>query len=189
MEQRDVVRHTIQTLEQLGIRYAIVGSLASMAYGEARLTRDMDVLVELTADHVAGLCAAFAGPDWYLSRPAVEHAVRQRTQFNAIHTTSGNKVDFIVAKNDEWGYLQLNRRRQVGLAADLTGFAADPEDVILGKLLYYKQGHSDKHLRDIAGMLAVSREEIDLERLAFWAQKLAVDNILRTLLESLENPP
>jgi hypothetical protein len=189
VEQRDVVRHTVEALEQLGIRYAIVGSLASMAYGEARLTRDMDVLVELSAIHVAALCSSFPAPDWYLSPLAVDEAVRKRTQFNAIHTTSGNKVDFIVAQDDEWGRLQLARRRRVGLAADITGFAADVEDVILGKLLYYQQGYSDKHLRDIAGMLAVSREEIDLNRLTFWAKKLGVDNVLATLLESLENPP
>lgn len=33
--------------------------------------------------------------------------------------------------------------------------------MILAKLEFYREGHSEKHLRDIRGMLAVSGPEID----------------------------
>jgi hypothetical protein len=64
----------------------------------------------------------------------------------------------------------------------LVGFTAHPEGFILGKLIYYQQGGSDKHLRDIAGMLRISRNEIDLERLRVWASKLGVAEHLSIVL-------
>ena len=56
-------------------------------------------------------------------------------------------------------------------------FFARPEDVILYKLLYFREGGSDRHLRDIAGMLAVSGSELDMEYLADWARRLAVSDL------------
>jgi predicted nucleotidyltransferase len=48
MEQADVVRFTLDVLDRLGIEYAIVGSFASIAYGEPRFTRDIDILIAFT---------------------------------------------------------------------------------------------------------------------------------------------
>lgn len=55
-----------------------------------------------------------------------------------------------------------------------TLYAARPEDLILSKLLYYQEGGSEKHLRDIAGMLAASPEKIDREYVRRWATELGV---------------
>ena len=52
-----------------------------------------------------------------------------------------------------------------------------PEDLILKKLWFYNMGQSDKHLRDIASMLKVSRERIDRAYIAEWAPKLSVKDI------------
>jgi len=103
-------------------------------------------------------------------------------QFNVRHTTSGNKIDFILVKNDEWGRLQFERRRRVGIVGEAIGFAAHPEDVILGKLLYCQEGGSDKHLRDIAGILAISHHLIDQQRLGEWAKKLGVADIWQAVV-------
>ena len=42
---------------------------------------------------------------------------------------------------------------------------APVEYVILRKLEYYREGGSEKHLRDIAGMMEISSGEIDLKLL------------------------
>jgi hypothetical protein len=42
---------------------------------------------------------------------------------------------------------------------------APPEYVIVRKLEYYREGGSEKHLRDIAGMVELSSEEIDFKQL------------------------
>jgi hypothetical protein len=178
MEQADVVRHTLEALDRLAIEYVVVGSFASIMYGEPRYTHDIDIVVRLSENQAVELCRQFPGPDWYVSVPAANQAVRQKHQFNVIHTLSGNKIDFMLAREDAWGREQFARKQETPVLEDRLGFTAHPEDVILGKLLYYREGGSDKHLRDIAGMLQISHELIDRERLRAWATKLKVEDVL-----------
>jgi hypothetical protein len=140
VEQPEVVRHTLGVLERLAVPYAIVGSFASIAYGEPRYTRDIDILIDMPDDRVADLCHEFPAPEWYVNEQAARSAVRDRRQFNVIHIGSGNKIDFIVSRRDPWCRLQFERRQTVGVLDNLAGFAVHPEDVILGKLLYFQDG-------------------------------------------------
>ena len=71
MEQADVVRHVLGVLQSQDLKYAIVGSFASIAYGEPRFTHDIDILIELSEDQVPNLCQAFPGAEWYVSRAAL----------------------------------------------------------------------------------------------------------------------
>ena len=52
---------------------------------------------------------------------------------------------------------------------------APPEYVIVRKLEYFREGGSEKHLRDIRSMLAVSREQIDDAELKKWIQRLDLE--------------
>jgi len=45
MTQAELLRHLADVFEALGTDYMISGSHASIYYGEARLTRDVDVIV------------------------------------------------------------------------------------------------------------------------------------------------
>jgi len=45
--------------ESLGVPYRIVGSMASMAYGEVRFTNDIDILVDLNEKHVYQIINTF----------------------------------------------------------------------------------------------------------------------------------
>src|SRR5579859_485017 len=128
----------------------LVGSMASGVYGEARLTLDIDIVVDLTVADAETLCRAFPEPEYYVNLPAAREAASRGGQFNVIHPTSGNKIDFMIARRDAWGRIQLARRRQERVLEDRIGYVASPEDVILGKLLYYQDGRHEKHLRDIA---------------------------------------
>ncbi len=42
---------------------------------------------------------------------------------------------------------------------------APPEYVVLRKLEYYREGKSEKHLRDILSILEISSDQLDLEKL------------------------
>lgn len=189
MSQRDLLARLVEVLQALGVRFMLVGSYGSTAWGEARFTQDIDVVVDLTQDDVLPLVRAFPAPEFYISPDAVQDAVRRRGQFNVIHATSGNKVDFIVVRGDVWGHTQLARRRDVDLGGGLLVPVAAPEDVILGKLEYYREGGSEKHLRDIAGILRVSARAIDHEYLARWAQQLGLGEVWQAVLSKLPKPP
>ena len=70
MEQIDLLRLLIQAMERLGIPYMVVGSLASAAYGEPRMTQDIDVVLDLNESQVRPLCEAFPSEDYYVSEQA-----------------------------------------------------------------------------------------------------------------------
>ena len=189
MDQPELLRHTIRSLDDLKVPYMLVGSFASTTYGEPRFTQDIDIVIDLPSSLIMRFCAAFPAPDFFLSPEAVVEAVRTRFQFNVLHPGSGNKVDFILPRDDDWGREQLRRRRRVTILPGLDADSASPEDVILGKLWYYSLGESDKHLRDIAGMLKVSGTRIDHDDIAFWADRLGVADAWRVVLARIAGDP
>jgi hypothetical protein len=184
VKQTEFLQRAIETLEGLAIPYAVVGSWASGFWGNPRMTRDIDVVIRIDAGHVAAILACFPAPEFYVSRSAVEEAIRFSSQFNVIHPTSANKIDFMMSGLTSWGDAQLARRRRVRIAVGCEGYVAAPEDVILGKLLYYREGGSDRHLSDIAGILAKSGEVIERHYLEAASVELGVTDELRLVLDA-----
>jgi hypothetical protein len=176
--QIDVLRHTLAVLECEKILYAIVGSYASGVWGDPRMTLDVDVVVQIDAQHVDPLLASFPAGEYYVSRAAVEEVVRLQSQFNVIHPTSGQKVDFMVTGPNHWAQPQLARRIRITLLPDCEGYVA-PDDVILGKLVYFQEGGSEKHLRDIRGILQRSGQLVDREYLGQAAERHGVADVWR----------
>lgn len=80
MQQMDILRHTVEVLERLEVPYLIVGSFASTAYGEARFTQDIDVVIALESKDVPAFIAAFPAPEFYLSESAIRDAIRDSFQ-------------------------------------------------------------------------------------------------------------
>jgi hypothetical protein len=185
VEQAELLRRVVEVLEEQAVTYMLVGSLASGVYGEPRLTHDIDIVVELRPEQVAPLCGAFPGPAYYVSPTAAREAVVAGGQFNVIHPASGNKIDFMIARRDAWGRSQLDRRRRELILPDRPGYAAAPEDVIVGKLWYYREGGSEKHLRDIAAMLQVSGHEIDRQYVDHWTKELGLSECWQAVLDRL----
>lgn len=174
MEQSEFLKSLTDTLERLAIPYLITGSMASATYGEPRFTNDVDVVVKLDAARVSLFCAAFPPPDYYVSLDAAREAVNTRFQFNILHLTSGMKIDVIVATDSDFDRLRFARSRRVQLRSDFSSTLASPEDVILKKLEYFKLGGSEKHLRDIVGILKVQGNAIEQDYLREWITRLDV---------------
>jgi hypothetical protein len=84
-----------------------------------------------------------------------------------------------------WGRAEISRRQRTRILPDLEGYCARPEDVILGKLRYYREGGSEKHLRDIAGILKVSGEAVDRAYVTQWAEEMGLSEIWQGILKSL----
>jgi hypothetical protein len=185
VEQLELLKFAVQVLNRLQISHALVGSFASSAWGESRFTQDIDIVVDLKPDQVEPLCKAFPEPEFYFSQTAAREAVERRSQFNVIHPSSGNKIDFMIAGDTSWAIAQLQRSRQVAVFPDLDVNIAAPEDVILGKLLYYKEGGSEKHLRDIASILKISSELVDFEYVDEFAKQLGVTEPWQAVLQRI----
>ena len=140
MEQLDILRHAVEALERMKVPYIVVGSIASIAYGESRFTQDIDIIAAFEMKHVEALMASFPEDEFYLSESAVREAIRTSFQFKVIHPGSGNKIDFILPRDDHWGDTEMGRGRPVRLLPDRDLMIAAPEDVILGKLWYFAEG-------------------------------------------------
>jgi len=189
VEQSDLLRYVIEALEKLGMPYMIVGSFASGIYGEPRLTQDIDIVIDAGPEEMGKLCAEFPGKDFYVSLEAALDAARRRSQFNVLHPASGTKVDFMVARRDPWGKSQVARRQSVRILPDREGYVARPEDIIISKMLYYKQGGSEKHLRDITGILKESSDEVDRAYVERWTEELGLKEIWGAILQRLAGAP
>jgi hypothetical protein len=174
VEQAELLKVLVGTLEKLGVPYLLTGSLATSAFGEPRFTHDIDVVVRLTLAQVPHLCAAFPAPDYYCDPTSAEQAVRQRFQFNILHPASGQKVDVIVATDSEFDRTRLARGVRVPAGPDFEATFSAPEDVIIKKLEYFGEGGSEKHLRDIVGVLKVQGERIDRAYLTDWIARLGL---------------
>jgi hypothetical protein len=186
MDQAELLEKIVGTLDALGISYMIVGSYGSSAWGEPRFTRDIDILVSLTSDDVDRLVQAFPFPEYYLGKEAVQDAILQCGQFNLIHPSSGVKADFILAGHDAWGRAQLSRRKKIKIESGLDVYIGAPEDIIIGKMIYYREGGSEKHLRDITGILKISGQDIDMAYIQKWVGDLGLSDIWESILDRVK---
>ncbi len=182
MEPFELLKIVADVCERLGVRYLTVGSLATIAFGEPRFTNDIDIVLDLHADQVDEFCRAFSGPEYYLSRAAVEAAVARHAQFNIIHTTAGLKVDCFIPDHSPLSASRLSRAVRKRVRPDFEAVFASPEDVILKKLEYYRLGESEKHLKDIEGVLAVCGDQIDRTYIATWCQQLGLSDAWQLVL-------
>ena len=181
MDQTELLRHTIGTMNRLDIPYLVVGSYASSAWGETRYTSDIDLVIELRRDQIKPLCLSFPGPEFYVSEAAAQEAVTYRKQFNILHPVSGCKVDLMIARDDLWSRSQMQRGR-VGQVDDFSVRFCSPEDTIISKMRYYREGESPKHLRDIAGVLRIQGDAVNREDIARWAESLGLEDIWNLVL-------
>ena len=189
MEHADLLRYLAETFERLGLRYLVTGSTATIVYGEPRFTNDIDVVVDLPASRIEDLLSVFPASEFYVSRSAVQAAVARKHQFNIIHPASGLKADVIVATESEFDRGRLRRSRQLPVLPERTVSFASPEDVILKKLQYFQEGGSEKHLRDIAGVLLIQGDALDHEYISAWAERLQVADEWALVRSRLAAPP
>jgi hypothetical protein len=167
----------IRPLNAHGIRYIITGSVAAMVYGEPRLTNDIDVVLEITPNDIRKLFAAFPEQDYYLPpREVIESELLRgsRGHFNIISQLSMLKADIYLLGADTLQHWGMNQARILDIDNQQVSFAP-PEYVIIRKLEFYREGHSEKHLRDIAAMLAESSSEIDQKTLSHHIAKLGLE--------------
>ena len=177
----DEISATLKLLEQAGIQYALTGSLASAAWGRPRATNDVDLVVDLRAADIGKLLNVFPGPVWYLDPKTIADALRTGGEFNAIHGATGTKVNFCTKTSRPMDASRLSRRRRAAVGGTPC-WVLSPEDTILAKLAWLRQAPSERQQADIAGIVAVQGENLDIEYLRHWAHQLGVRDALEEAL-------
>lgn len=175
-EELEVLKTVARRLDDLGIPYMLTGSMAVNYYAVPRMTRDIDVVVELSAGDADRLCDAFRG-DFYVEPDAVRRAVAERGMFNLIHGASVIKVDFVVRKESAYRREEFERRRRVRVDDQALAVVA-PEDLIISKLDWVRESRSEMQLADVRSLLACV-SALDEAYLVRWTGRLGLEALYR----------
>ncbi|MBI5303043.1 MAG: hypothetical protein HY868_12975 [Chloroflexi bacterium] len=182
MEQQELFLRVIEILDTLNIPYMVTGSFAVNFYGIPRTTHDIDLVVQIQLTDADRLAREFP-PDFYADPESMRQAIQQQFMFNVIDPGSGVKIDFWMLRHDAYDIERFQRRRAQSVFGKII-WMPSPEDVILSKLLWYKEAQTDKHLNDARGVWDVQKESLDLGYLREWASKLTVRNSFEELEHS-----
>ncbi|MBW2222340.1 MAG: hypothetical protein JRC57_04350 [Deltaproteobacteria bacterium] len=172
----------VKVFEKIGISYYLGGSVASSAYGIARATLDVDLVADLSAQHVNPLTEMLKA-DYYIDKEMILDAIKRRSSFNIIHLETMLKVDIFIIKDRPYDGVAFQRKRKDTLdeeqgAAEF--YFASPEDIILNKLEWFQMGGkvSERQWHDVLGIMKVQSELMDKEYLRHWAKKLGISDLL-----------
>ena len=174
----------VEAPEALGVPYHVGGSVASSLTGISRATQDADLVADLRPPHAAPLAKVLQGR-YYVDVERIEHAIRTRRSFNAIHLDTMYKVDVFVSKDTPFARENMTRRVALEVPGlDRSLYFSSPEDIVLHKLLWYNEGGgvSDRQWYDLQGVLRLRGRTVDLAYLRAWAERLDIADLLRRAL-------
>ncbi len=179
----EVLFDVVHRLEGAGIEYMLTGSFAMSAYVQPRMTRDIDIVVEL-AQADPGRVVALFSPDYYVADDAVRSAISARGIFNLFHFSRLIKVDLIVRNEDEFQVHEFARRERREFAGRPL-WVIGKEDLILAKLAWAAPTGSAFQLRDVQKLLASGVDEAYLRR---WSAQLGVEALLERCMDAGYDP-
>ena len=167
------VNQIASILNQLEIDYIITGGIAVSVWGKPRHTADVDIVVEIDSvesiqDLIRDLKKAF--PKSY---PDVEMAIdafKRKSEFNVVESEFGYKADFFVSDQTEYKKSEIKRGKSKQIDGKIIRFIS-PEDLIISKLIWFKDSQSTRQLEDIASIVTVQKE-LDQKYLNSWIKKL-----------------
>ena len=184
----EALEPVVNIFEALGIRYQIGGSIASSAYGIARATLDVDLVANLEESQI-GCFVDGLQDQYYVDENRVRDAVSRQSSFNLIHLVSMLKIDVFILKTDSYDQTAFARARLEKLEESASArqhYLTSPEDIILKKLDWYRQGGciSERQWNDAVGVLQVQRSSLDMKYLRYWAAKLGLTSLLSRALSA-----
>jgi hypothetical protein len=175
-EEFEVLRVVTGRLDAAGVPYMVTGSIAVNYYGVPRMTRDIDIVVEVSVADLDRICGLF-GDDFDLERETVRAAIESETGFNLIHQELVVKVDLVVRKASEYRRTEFARRRRVSWDGHPFLIVA-PEDLVISKLEWARDSRSELQLGDVRNLLR-SVPDLDRPYLDRWTTRLGLGPLYR----------
>ncbi len=176
----DVAILVATALESVGAEYFVGGSVASSLQGEPRATNDIDFVVSLLPLRVGELVVAL-GADFEVDQDMLRDALGSGGSANFFYLPLVTKIDVFGLGGAPFDETEFARRRRVRIKR--TGqelFLKSPEDTVLRKLLWYRDGGgvSEKQWRDIVEVIRISGAHMTSSYLDGWAARLDITALL-----------
>ena len=163
----DIFRHSLSRLvailHRLGVRFHLTGGITSVAYGEPRMTQDVDVVVEnaAMARAIEPFIAAAVQANFLLDAETVRRAVADKSMFQLFDMAEALKID-VYPRELVPGELDRSTLLEVFEGMQLP--VASRPDAAASKLAWAAKG-SHKSRRDLRQifrqMTAPDRSELD----------------------------
>lgn len=133
-----------EALERHGVEYLTIGGVAVNAHGHLRNTRDVDVLIEWTAENIQRLAAAFK--------------VAADLQHNSTLSTLGGDLNLFDPKRIPGGrpYDEMCKRALEVVVEGVRVRAVGLDDLIRLK----RESGRDRDLEDVATLLTAARNAV-----------------------------
>ncbi|MFN7591577.1 MAG: hypothetical protein ACK5UQ_24140 [Planctomycetota bacterium] len=176
----------VDLFDRLAIPYHIGGSVATSVFGHARSTLDVDMVAAVEARHVGPIASALRGT-YYADAELMLDAIQHRARFNLIYLPQYFKVDVFAVKDSPYARVAFARHtlaKLAGTSCDREFRFATPEDVVLHKLDWYRQGGetSERQWSDILSVLRIQVGRLDLDYMRKWAPSLDVADLLERVV-------
>jgi len=168
----ETLRDFVNKADQLGIEYMVTGSYAMAVYGEIRMTKDIDIVIQISPSKVSAFFDQFKD-EYYISENSIRRAIGRRGMFNIVNNTHGGKIDCIVQKDTDFSRTSFSRRYRETVA-DINFWATTREDLIVAKLQWANDSRSEMQIRDIANL---TRKTYDADYVRGWIERLALGSI------------
>lgn len=174
----DILKEVCQKLKILNVDYMLTGSLAMSHYSIPRMTRDIDIVLEINLSDAAKFISLFKD-EYYISEESIMESIKQEFIFNIIHLESSIKIDFIIRKNEIYRTIEFNRRKKVQLS-DFEVYIVSKEDLIISKLIWFKDSESELQKRDIVNLIST---KYDKNYLYEWIEKLNLKDVFNLVIK------
>jgi hypothetical protein len=174
-DELTILKLVTSRLDAAGISHMLTGSIAAGYYAQPRMTRDVDVVVELGPGDAQRVADLFT-PEFLVDAETVAVAIARRSIFHLIDVAAAVKVDFIIRKDLPYRREEFRRRRPAMIDGQQMWLVA-PEDLILSKLEWARDSRSELQLRDVRALLRAVQvlDQVYLER---WARDLSIADLL-----------
>jgi len=162
-----------KVLDGLKIDYYVTGGFAVSVWAKPRFTADIDLIIKMSHREKPEFAQKIKNifPKGHLDLDQIDTALARHGEFNFIDPETGMKVDFWVAKDEDFEKecFKNSQTKDIGYKVKFIS----PEDLIVSKLIWYSQTNSSRHIEDAQSVLKLAK--VDQKYLKKWSLKLKLE--------------
>jgi len=162
---QEVIKKVSAALEAKQIPYMIIGGHAVILYGEARLTRDIDITLGIDQDRVCELINLVNELAYKIIPKNAKDFVNKTMVLPVIDTKYNIRVDFIFSLTP-YEEQALKRVNKIDINGTIVSFASC-EDLIIHKVFAQRP----RDLEDVASVILKNKSTLDTKYINKWLKE------------------